>query len=73
MKPTTHITPQFAENIPLPLEVPVTTGVRPVRRGNFWPGESFGAYTSKWDLTGAFAGHAFILPALLGSKGSRTI
>ena len=40
-----------------------TTGSRPVRRGSFWPGENFTAYTNKWDLTGAFRA-AFILPTL---------
>ena len=75
MKPTTHITPQFAENISLPLEVPVTSNNarRPARRGNFWPGESFGTCTRKWDLTGVFADNAFVLPALIGGNGSRSL
>ena len=73
MKPTTHLPTRFANGLSVPLEVPGTTGSRPVRRGNFWPGESFGNCTRKWDLTGAFADHAFILPALLGGKGPRPI
>lgn len=73
MKPTAHTTQRLAENIPLPLEIPLPTGARPVRRGGFWPGESFGTCTSKWDLTGAFAGHAFIVPALFHTKGSHSI
>ncbi len=55
----------------LPLEIPVAKEMkRPARRGSFWPGESFSTCTSKWDLTGVFSDHAFVLPAILASKGS---
>ncbi len=72
MKSITHIPTRFADSTSVPLEVPVTTGPRPVRRGGFWPGESFGTCTRKWDLTGVFAGNAFVLPVLIGGNGSRT-
>ena len=72
MKTQTHIPTRFDNSVSLPLEIPVTSTSRPARRGNFWPGESFGTCTRKWDLTGMFADHAFVLPALIGGNGSRT-
>ena len=55
----------------VPLERPRPEAPRPVRRGNFWPGESFVTGTRKWDLTGAvFADQAFVLPALVGPHDS---
>lgn len=73
MKVQTHIAAKFADSVSVPLEAPVVTDARrPVRRGNFWPGESFGTCTRKWDLTGVFANNAFVLPALIGGSGSRS-
>ena len=74
MKTQTHIAAKFADSVSVPWEVPVVTDARrPVRRGNFWPGESFGTCTRKWDLTGVFANNAFVLPALIGGSGSRSV
>ena len=73
MKSPTPLPTQFAGSLTGPLPIPVTNVARPVRQGSFWPGESFSAGTNKWDLTGAFAGQAFILSGLSGSKGSRTL
>lgn len=74
MKTSTAIHTQRASGraAVVPPTARTTTGSRPVRRGSFWPGENFTAYTNKWDLTGAFAGAAFILPTL-GSNGSRPL
>jgi len=72
MKTQTHIATKFADSVYVPLEAPVATDARrPVRRGNFWPGESFGNCTRKWDLTGVFIDNAYVLPALIGGNGSR--
>lgn len=75
MKTQTHIATKFTDSMSVPLEVPVAIADarRPVRRGNFWPGESFGTCTRKWDLTGVFADNAFVLPALIGGNGSRSL
>ncbi len=74
MKTQTHIATKFADSVSVPLEIPVakTDARRPVLRGTFWPGESFGTCTRKWDLTGVFADNAFVLPALIGGSGSRS-
>lgn len=71
MKTQTHIPVRLADSISVPVEIPgATTDVRrPVRRGNFWPGESFGTCTRKWDLKGIFIDKAFVLPALIGGNG----
>jgi hypothetical protein len=73
MKNQIHTSARFTDSTTVPMEIPVATtdGRRPVRRGNFWPGESFGACTRKWDLTGVFIDNAFVLPALIGGNGSR--
>ena len=75
MKTQTHIATKFADSVSVPLEVPIANNNarRPARRGNFWPGESFGTCTRKWDLTGLFADNAFVLPALIGGNGSRSL
>ena len=74
MNTHTHIATKFADSVTVPMEAPVATTDtrRPVRRGSFWPGESFGNCTRKWDLTGVFADNSFVLPALIGGNGSRT-
>lgn len=54
-------------NAPL-VEIP-PRGNRPARRGAFWPGESFGTCTRKWDLSGVFLNQALVLPALVDLHG----
>ena len=54
------------------VEIP-PRGNRPARRGSFWPGESFANTTNRWNLTGPFANHAFVLPTLLGNRGPQTL
>ena len=72
MKSITTIPTKFNDSVSVPLVIPVANETRrPVRRGSFWPGESFGTCTRKWDLTGVFADNAFVLPALIGGNGSR--
>ena len=73
MKTLSYIPTRFIASSAVVLDLPIQRGARPVRRGNFWPGENFGACTSKWDLTGAFADHAYVLPALSGGKDPRTL
>lgn len=53
------------------VEIP-PRGNRPARRGSFWPGESFGTCTRKWDLDGVFMDNAFVLPSLLSKRGPQT-
>jgi hypothetical protein len=65
-----HPQPLTANGPATSLELPQAEKTRPVRRGHFWPGESFTAWTSKWDLTGRFVNHAYVLPAV-GSTGRR--
>lgn len=60
-----------AAGLSVPLEVPLPPVARPVRRGHFWPGESFGTCTRKWDLSGALGDQAFVLPALAGPSNRK--
>jgi hypothetical protein len=60
-------------SIPLPPPPPVTSKRRPARRGTFWPGESFGDCTNRWDLSGVFVNDAFVLPTLVGSRGPQMV
>jgi hypothetical protein len=62
-----------AASASIPLEIPTSTGPRPVRRGNFWPGESFNTYTRNWNLSRALGDQAFVLPRLVSGSGSRTL
>lgn len=59
-------------SIPLPPPPPASNKRRPARRGTFWPGESFGGYTNRWDLSGVFVNDALVLPTLIG-RGPQTI
>ena len=63
MKTYPQPTRSAASNAAL-VEIP-PRGNRPARRGSFWPGESFGSCTNKWDLTGGFVNDAFVLPSLM--------
>jgi hypothetical protein len=56
---------------PTSLVLPRLDKRRPARRGYFWPGESFGTRTDKWDLTGAWIDHTSVLPGV-GNHSSRT-
>jgi hypothetical protein len=71
MKTRTATLMKLDSGAPAQVEIPVVkAGKRPARRGGFWPGENFATATRKWDLTGVFSNNAFVLPALLASKGS---
>lgn len=54
------------------VEIP-PRGHRPARRGSFWPGENFSSCTRRWDLTGTFLENAFVLPALVPSRGPQPL
>lgn len=71
MKTYPQPTRTAANRAPL-VEIP-PRGSRPARRGSFWPGESFTSATRRWDLTGAFLEHGFVLPALAGQPGPKTL
>ena len=60
-------------SIPLPPPPPAAGKRRPARRGTFWPGENFGGYTNRWDLSGVFVNDAFVLPTVVGSRGPQMV
>ncbi len=64
MKTQTNSTVRCASGASVPLAMPARSQPRPARRGNFWPGESFGNCTHQWDLVGALKDRALMLPAI---------
>lgn len=71
MKNPTTLETSAAASLSIPLPPPPLANEkrRPARRGTFWPGESFGGYTNRWDLSGGFVNEALVLPKLVGSRG----
>jgi hypothetical protein len=71
MKTTVNSAPRPAGSVPPPpmMSAPATT--RPVRRGSFWPGESFADGHPKTDLAEAMAEFGFILPGVIGRGQSQ--
>ncbi len=70
MKTTVNSAPRPAGSVPPPplMSAPATT--RPVRRGSFWPGESFMEAQPKSELAETMAEFGFILPGIIG-RGQR--
>jgi hypothetical protein len=71
MKATLNTALRPAGSVPPPSVLPSVVSTRPVRRGSFWPGESFAEYQPKSGLPDALADYGFILPGIIG-RGSRS-
>ncbi len=52
----------------MPVVPPPVAGPRAVRRGKFWPGESFALFPERHRIASAIAGVSFMLPQIAAGQ-----